>query len=115
MIRQELPTKLKQLNDLIRKLQDTMEIKGIKVVSLEHSTKINQFFQNNIPNIISACQGLLRGEPTEKHELRLAKDFPSVFENLEKIKELPQAKEFKETLDQIESILKPLSQIYKEI
>ena len=114
-MKSERPTKLKKLNELVKKIENSLENKNIRITALEHGTKINQFLTINIPGIIFSCQALLRGEPTEKHELRLEREFRSVFDNLNKIKELEQLNELSQDLNEIESILNHLNEIYKEI
>ena len=114
-MKSELPSQLKKLNELVKQIENSLETKNIRITALEHGTKINQFFSNNVPGIVASCQALLRGEPTERHELRLEREFKSVFDNLNKIKELEGLKEFSENLNEIESILNQLNKIYKEI
>jgi len=114
-MKKEIPTKLKKLGELVKALELKLEERGFRITASEHGVNIGQFLDHNIPNIISACQGLLRGESSERHYLRLQKEFAIVFRNLDKIKSLPQAKALSSEIEEIESILKHLHTIYKEI
>ena len=114
-MKSEIPSKLKKLNQLSRSLETDLEESGVRVTALAHAVHVNQFFQNNIPNIVGACQGLLRGEANERHILRLEKSFISVFSNLEKIKDIPQTKKYLKEIGEIENILNELKQIYHKL
>ena len=77
--------KLKELKDLSRALYIKLEEDGLRVSHAEAGLAKEQLFTSNIKNIINATEGLLRGEASEGHMMRLDKEFPDSLKNIQKL------------------------------
>ena len=111
----EVLTKLKELKDVSRNLYVKLEEDGLKVSDPQAGVAKEQFFNNNVKNITGAMEGLMRGEPAERHLVRLAKEFPNSFENMKKIKSCNAGRLNVDTLNRIEVLLAFLENNYREL
>ena len=111
----ELLSKLKELKDLSRGVYIQLEEDGLKVSDPKAGIAKEQLFQSNIKNVVSAVEGLLRGEAAERHLVRLKKEFPDSLINIKKVKEVNAGMKNRESLMRIEALLTYLENNYQEL
>ncbi|HIH26045.1 MAG TPA: hypothetical protein HA226_04720 [Nanoarchaeota archaeon] len=96
----DILAKLKELKNVASETQYQLENSGVSITNIQKE----QLFNHNVKNIINAIEGLLRNEPSERHYLRLQKEFPDSYNNIRKLKETPQGK-ITPNLDKIKDII----------
>ncbi len=111
----EVLNKLKELKDVSRAVYVDLEENGLKVSDPHAGVAKEQLFNNNIKNITGAMEGLLRGEPAERHMVRLDKEFPNSFENMKKVKQASASQKSMGDLNRIEALLTFLENNYREL
>ena len=111
----ELLGKLKELKDLSREVYVRLEDDGLRVSDPVGGIAKEQFFTSNVKNITNAIEGLLRGEPAERHMVRLNKDFPDAFTNVKKVKQTLAGKKNAESLNRMEALLTFLEKMYRDL
>lgn len=111
----EVLGKLKELKDLSRNVYIQLEEDGLKVSDPTAGVAKEQLFTSNLKNITNGVEGLLRGEPAERHVVRLNKDFPDSFTNLKKVKQTAAGKKNIDSLNRIESLLSHLENAFREL
>jgi len=85
---QEILAKLKELRILANQTEIDLEQAGISITYIPKE----QLFSNNIRKIITATESLLRQESKEGHCLRLGRDIPDAYKNIEEVRKTPQGK-----------------------
>ncbi|MBI5391598.1 hypothetical protein HZB00_01210 [Candidatus Woesearchaeota archaeon] len=106
--------RLQTLREGSRDVNTKLEEAGLKMTHGSAGIAKEQFFSNNIKNIVSAVEALLRGEPAERPYVRLKKEFPDAYRNLKLIRETPAGKTQSIALAKLEQALKELENIAKE-
>ncbi len=103
--------KLKELKEYSKKAEDDLEKAGISVTDINRK----QLFDNNIKSTIGAIEGLLRNEPAERHLLRLKREIPDSYVNVDKLKETRAGKLSSLNLDKIKKIMEYFRENFENI
>jgi len=111
----EFVEKLKELLDISRAVEQELEMQGLKSTAPEIGIVKEQLFRTTLPSLVGACQAIARGEPTERAEIRLKRDFPAAFTGLDKIKQTPQGKKLATQLDKIRGLVEYVQREYPRI
>ena len=111
----EVLNKLKELKDVSRGLYIQLEEDGMKVSDPQAGLAREQFFQNNMKHIVNGIEGLMRGEASEKHMVRLDKEFPNAMENLRKLKGTPVGVKNAGSLNRVEGLVTFLENNYRAL
>jgi len=104
-----------QLNKKSRSLRYDLEEIGVTNTNYEIGLQFNNFFSTNIPQIVSACQALLRGESREKPIITITKQIEQAEKNLKDIKKYSKTHKYLEKLEQIESMINKVKLTYQEL
>jgi len=100
----EFVSAFKTLLDLGRILDKKMERLGL-LSNSEYGFIKDQFFNVTLPDLVGACQQIVRGEPYEKAELRLKRVLPAVRTALDKLRKVEQGRSLSADFDEIERLL----------
>ena len=107
----EVLNKLKELKELSNGLSNSLEKHGILITDINKE----RLFESNIKSTITAIEGLLRNEPSEKHTLRLQKEIPDSYKNISEVKKTNAGKLNSIALDKLKSLMSYFEQIYERI
>ena len=107
----EVLDKLKELRNLSNETEIKLEKSGLSITNIPKE----QLFNHNIKNTINAIEALLRNEPAERHTIRLQREFPDSYINIDKIKQTPSGKLHAENLDRIRGIIQLIEKNYQKI
>jgi len=111
LIKKEVLEKLKDLKVLSGELSYQLEDEGL---SITHMAK-EQLFSHNLKSIIISVESLLRNEPSERAILRLKKDIPETYSNINKVLETDQGKKRRQKLEKIKEIIQYVEKNYEVI
>jgi hypothetical protein len=107
--------KLKELLDLSRNVELELEQNGLKSTTPEIGIIKEQLFRTTIPSLVGACQAIARGEPMERAEIRLKRDFPAAYSGLDKIRQTPAGKKIVAHLDKLKVLVDYISKEYPRL
>ncbi|MBI2148613.1 hypothetical protein HYU23_02945 [Candidatus Woesearchaeota archaeon] len=107
----EVLDKIKELRNISSDTEQKLEKDGLSITSIPKE----QLFNHNIKNIIAAIEALLRNEPSERPILRLEKEIPDLYNNLNKLKETPAGRLNSEKLDKIKDSIVFIEKIYRRL
>lgn len=111
----EVLENLNELKHLVRDLGPQLEDAGLRFGGDEASIAKAHLFDAYLKSIVSATEGLLRGEPAERHNSRLSKDLPPAFEALRKIKNSEPGRAHAAALEHLERLLTFINEKYRQI
>ena len=111
----ELLSKLKELKDLSRDVYIELEENGLKITDSHAGIAKEHLFNSNLKDIVGAVEGLLRGEPSERHTVRLEKALPDSLVNLKKVKASRASLRSMDRLERIEALLGYLENNYRDL
>ena len=104
-------TELKQTHE---RMQRALERSGLKIT--DHFPGMSkERLVRNMQDIVSACEGLLRGDPLEPHYTRLERALPDALLYLKRVREAPQAKEHALLLEAVERNVTFIKDNYRDI
>ena len=103
--------KIKELRNISNETVQKLERDGMSITDMPTS----QLFDNNIKNILTAIEALLRNEPSEKPIMRLDRDIPDSYSNISKIKNTPAGRLNSTSLDKMKELIGFLEQNYKRL
>ena len=107
----EVLDKIKELRNLSNQIEKRLEKDGLSITNIPKE----QLFNHNIKNIIGAMEGLLRNEPQERHVIRLEKEIPDAYNNINKIKESAPGRLNSVHLDNIKDLVTFLEKAYPRL
>lgn len=107
----EMLIKIKELRILSSDVGQQLEDDGLPITDIPKE----QLFGNNIKNIVTAVEMLLRYEPSERPSLRLKKDIPDSYINLDKVGKTKQGQKQAAKLSRIKELIQYVEQNYNEV
>lgn len=109
---------LKNLKDLkyhSRALDLKLEQSGLSPTDGTAGVEKSALFDSNVIDIATAIEGLLRGEASERHHLRIEKAFPEAKKNIQKILTTKPGKINAADLQKLNQLIEYFEQNYKHI
>ncbi len=103
--------KIKELRNISNDTIQRLEKDGVSITDIPKA----QLFDNNIKNIITAIEALLRNEPSERPVMRLERDIPDAYVNIGKIKNTAAGRLNSNSLDKMKELIGFLEQTYKRL
>lgn len=107
----EVLNKLKELKELSNEISNSLEKDGIPITDINKE----MLFENNIKNSITAIESLLRNEPSERHVMRLKKEIPDSYKNIQELKKTNAGKLNSIELEKLKSLINYFEQVYERI
>ncbi len=107
----ETLTKIKELRNVANDTENKLEKDGISITDINKG----QLFDQNIKNIISSVEGLLRNEPSERHCLRLEQELPTTYKNIHQLKETSAGRLNAQNLERIKELVGYIEKNFKHM
>ncbi len=110
-IASEMLIKIKELRNVSSEVSQKLEEDGMPITDIPKE----QLFNYNIKSIINAVEIILRYEPSERPTMRLKKDIPDAYVNLDKVKKTKQGMARTAELERVRALIQFVEQHYSEV
>ncbi len=107
----EVLEKLKELRNIAYETEQLLERSGLSITDMSKA----QLFDYNIKNIIGSTEAILRNEAPERPMLRLQKDIPDSYINLDKLSKTNPGKLNSAQLNRIKELIGYIESVYSEL